>query len=122
MLFCCLQMTLGTFEREVSPYGPLATSWFQDPKGTAELVPGVTLEPFVRLPFQKEATRFATGIYKVDSESQADLDWERKRGTREYEEWKQKQLIILELVPGSKSSSTDGRNGRQDRFGRKLLL
>lgn len=88
----------------------------------AELVPGVTLEPFVRLPFQKEATRFATGIYKVDSESQADLDWERKRGTREYEEWKQKQLIILELVPGSKSSSTDGRNGRQDRFGRKQLL
>lgn len=33
--------------------------------------------------------------------------WERMRGTQAYKDWKQKQLVALELVPGSSPSPGD---------------
>lgn len=63
--------------------------------------------------------RRVSGTTITDAE---DLAWERKRGTKEYEEWKQKQLEALELVPAdSKKDASSMEDGikRDNGGGRK---
>jgi hypothetical protein len=114
-------MPLGSDLEGPPQRDPFAADWLVDAAtglGSIPKIPGASLTPSVRLPFNSTAFQEAV--------SQADLDWERKRGTSEYEEWRRKQLAKLELVPGNSSSiskaSTGSNGGQKDRSARRLLL